>query len=167
MKNLPLCFALSFVLPLSACGGDPLAKDAASYYNQMTPALEQNMALAQEFLEIAALVRKDELHGDKLVRRWKDEIMPLANGLLKDAKAIEPATPQLAELHLGLVEAWDTRARAYHDMYAAWEKSDTTAFARAQQVNLEAKLAEERFFQDANALLDPYGYHLDQFPQAE
>lgn len=167
MKKLSLALTLAPLLPFSACGGDPVGKDAASYYNQMTPALEQNMALAQQFLEIAALVRKEELQGDKLVKLWKSDIMPTADELLADAKAIEPATPQLSELHLALIDAWDDRARSYHDMYSAWEKSDTTAFARAQQANVQAKLAEERYFQDVNALLDPYGYHLDQFPQSE
>lgn len=157
--------ALSMALALGvSCGGDPLAADAATYHAAMTPALTQNMALAQQFLDIAAQVKKKEMDEEAIIRRWQEKVIPLADGLKAEAEAIEPSTPQLQELHGEIKAAWTARSQAYREMQAAYRNNDADGFQKASKANLDAKLAEERYFQEVNALLEPYGYHLDQFP---
>ncbi|MCB9763230.1 MAG: hypothetical protein H6739_25880 [Alphaproteobacteria bacterium] len=165
MTPLHRISALALAASLVACGGDPLSDDAPWYHSQMAPALAQNMELAQQFLEIAAKVRKEEMDGDAVLDRYERRIIPMADALKAEARAIEPTAPQLQTVHQELVEAWTERAEAYRQMHAAYRAGDADAFRTARQRNVEAKLTEERYFQQANALLSPYGVRLDQFPE--
>ncbi|MCP4807196.1 MAG: hypothetical protein GY913_21175 [Proteobacteria bacterium] len=147
-----------------ACSGDPVAADAAAYQDAMAPALATNVELAQEFLEVAAQVKKGDVDADAIHRRWKGSVLPLADDLHEQAQAIHPATPELAGLHAQLVDAWGDRAEAYRSMHSSYAKADADSFQDAFDKNVEAKLAEEDYFNKVNRLLEPYGYHLDQFP---
>ena len=152
------------LLTLVGCGGDPVAADAAAYQDAMAPALATNVELAQEFLALAAKVKKSEVDADEIHATWKKKVIPLAEDLHSQADAIEPSTPELATLHAQLVDAWADRAEAYRDMHAAYKKADADTFQEAFDRNVEAKLAEEDYFNKVNRMLEPYGYHLDQFP---
>lgn len=156
-----LVLVMSLVL---ACGGDPLADDAADYTEAMGKPLSDNMALAQEFLEVAAEVKRGNVDADDIHARWEKRVLPLADQLYDEVQAIEPSTPELAGLHQQLVDAWGDRAEAYHSMHRAYEKADANAYQAAFDKNVESKLAEEDYFGKVNRLLEPYGYHLDQFP---
>ncbi|HJN76398.1 MAG TPA: hypothetical protein QGF58_20895 [Myxococcota bacterium] len=147
-----------------ACGGDPLADDAADYTEAMATPLEDNMALAQEFLEVAAEVKRGNVKADDIHRRWEKRVLPLADKLYDEVQAIQPETPELATLHQQLVDAWGDRAEAYHSMHRAYTKADAEAYQAAFDKNVESKLAEEDYFNKVNRLLEPYGYHVDQFP---
>ena len=161
----PLLALLFLVLGLVlACGGDPLAEDAADYTEAMQQPLADNMALAQEFLEVAAEVKRGNVEADDIHARWEKKVLPMADGLYDQVQAIHPSTPELATLHSQLVGAWGDRAEAYHSMHRAYEKADADAYQTAFDKNVESKLAEEDYFNKVNRLLEPYGYHLDQFP---
>jgi hypothetical protein len=147
-----------------ACGGDPLAQDAAAYNEAMSPVLAENMELAQEFLEVAAQIKRKQVGAEELNVRWEESVLPMADGLYEDARAVQPQTPDLAALHASLVESWGDRAEAYHQMHRAYKRSDSEGFQSAFEKNIESKIAEEEYFRGVNVLLEPYGYHLDQFP---
>ena len=49
-------------------------------------------------------------------------------------------------------------------MHRAYTKADAEAYQAAFDKNVESKLAEEDYFNKVNRLLEPYGYHVDQFP---
>mgnify|MGYP007047043320 CR=1 FL=1 len=147
-----------------ACGGDPLAQDAADYNEAMSPVLAQNMELAQEFLEVAAQIKRKQVGAEELDVRWEAKVLPMADGLFEDARAVHPETPELAALHERLVDSWGDRAEAYHQMHRSYKRSDSEGFQSAFDKNIEAKIAEEEYFRGVNVLLEPYGYHLDQFP---
>ncbi|MCB9797987.1 MAG: hypothetical protein H6741_35365 [Alphaproteobacteria bacterium] len=157
--------ALMAAALLVSCGGDPMAADAEAYHAQLTPSLVRNMELAQQFLDIAARVKKEEMDGDEVLRRWEKRVIPLADTLQSEAEAIEPATPELQALHAELVEAWTARAEAYREMHKAYRADDPDAFNAAAEANKKSKITEEAFFRKANGVLEPYGFHLDQFPE--
>ena len=147
-----------------ACGADPVADDAAAYTVAMQPTLEDNRELANEFLQVAALIHKREIDDEGIVERWDKDIIPSAKALHTAADAVSPATPELEGPHERLVASWADRADSYKEMKAAYAANDDEAFQAAWQKNVEAKIAEEQYFIEVNAVLGAYGYRLDQFP---
>jgi hypothetical protein len=49
-------------------------------------------------------------------------------------------------------------------MSDAWAQNDLVAFEAAKNKNLQSKLDEEKYFQKVNALAQPYGLQIDQYP---
>ncbi len=148
---------------LNGCGDDE-AEAASTYAAQVNPLMVRNGQLARLFLDLATRIRNEQLDAQSVARVFEEQVIPLADGLARDVANIQPALPQLQALHANLVEAWKERARAYHDLLEAFKAADPQAFETAHQVNVRAKLAEEQYFQQLNALLVPYGLRVDQFP---
>ncbi|MCB9741287.1 MAG: hypothetical protein H6740_01540 [Alphaproteobacteria bacterium] len=163
--RIALSALLAATALLTACGGDPLAEDAESYHAQLAPTMVQNMELAKQFLDIAARIKKEEMGGDDVLRRWEKRIIPLADSLQSEAQAVEPATPELQALHAELVEAWTARADSYRAMHKAYRDDDPDGFSAAAEANKKSKITEEAYFRKVNATLGAYGFHLDQFPE--
>lgn len=160
MAPLTLLIAL-----LAGCGSDPVQQDVATYHGAMEPLLARNLVLAQSFLEIASQVKKGETDAPQIAERMAKELGPTAEALRAEAEKIEPVTPQLGEAHAVLVQAWSDRAVSYRAMGDAWAQNDPAAFDAARKKNLQSKLDEERYFQTVNALSQPYGLVLDQYPE--
>jgi len=163
LRPLPALVGACALMSL-ACGADPLADDAASYVVAMQPTLEENAELANEFIQVAAAIHQREIDDEGIIERWDATIVPKANDLHATVDDIQPATPELQGPHEELVASWADRADAYEEMKAAYESNDDAKFKAAQEKNVNAKLAEERYFRDVNAVLSGYGYRLDQFP---
>ena len=147
-----------------SCGGDPIAGAAADYHGRMLPVLLRNQELAQEFVNMATRVRTNELTVEETVEIWQGRIIPLADGLKNDAAAIVTGEPTLDAHHQQLLTAWIARSEAYRSMLKAFRDHDKEAFANARKNNVDAKMAEEAFFNSINNTLRPHGYWLDQFP---
>jgi hypothetical protein len=163
LRPLPLLVLLSAGLAL-ACGSDPLADDTAAYVVAMQPILEDNRELANEFLQVAARIHQRETDDEGIIERWDADIVPLGNSLHTDADAVNPTTLELQGPHEKLVASWADRADSYEEMRSAYQANDDAAFNVAWDKNVEAKLAEEQYFNEVNAVLGAYGYRLDQFP---
>ncbi len=150
-----------------ACGADPVAGDAATYTAAMQPTLQANRELANEFLQVAALIHKREIDDGGIVQRWDKDIISIADDLKDKASAVQPETPELQGPHESLVASWTDRADSYKEMKKAYSSNDDAAFEEAWQKNVEAKIVEEQYFNDVNAVLGPYGYRLEQFPSSK
>jgi len=159
MSPLALLIAL-----LSGCANDPMEQDINAYHDALTPLLAQNVKIAQGFLDVASKVKKGETDAPRIAERLTTELMPIADELRDGATKIEPVTPQLGEVHALLVQAWSARSASYHAMSDAWAQNDLVAFEAAKNKNLQSKLDEEKYFQKVNALAQPYGFQLDQYP---
>lgn len=159
-----LALALLTLTVTAGCGGAAGAQAAQAYHTSMVPLLLKNQELAQEFVNMATRVRTKEITVDETVQIWQGRLIPLADGLQNDSLAIKPADPVLAAHHQRLVTAWSARAEAYRVMLKAYRDHDQAAFAKARLNNVDAKVAEEQFFEQVNATLRGYGFYLDQFP---
>ena len=165
-RPLPL-LALGALAMVLACGTDPVAGDAATYTAAMQSTLEANRELANEFLQVAALIHKREIDDAGIVQRWNKDIISMAEDLTDQANTVQPATPALQAPHASLVLSWTDRADSYKEMKEAYESNDSDAFEDAWQKNVEAKITEEQYFDDVNRVLGPYGYRLEQFPPSK
>lgn len=159
-----LLLTSSLMLGLVACTEDPLAAQAAPYAESMQPLLDDNMKLAEQFLGLAAQIKKEKVDGAGVAQTWSTEVVPLATDLATRAATLQAPEGPLTTEHQLLVEAWTNRAVAYQDLDAAYKGTDPAAFQAAFDANLEAKLGEEEYFRRVNGLLGPYGVHLDQYP---
>ncbi len=155
--------ALLIVL-LSSCATDPMEQEISAYHDALAPLLAQNVKIAQGFLDVASKVKKGETDAPRIAERLTTELMPIADELRDGAAKIEPVTPQLGEVHTLLVQAWTARSASYHAMSDAWAQNDLVAFEAAKNKNLQSKLDEEKYFQKVNALAQPYGLQIDQYP---
>ncbi len=147
-----------------ACGGGAGADAAQAYHTQMVPLLLKNQELAQEFVNMATRVRSNQITVEETVQIWQGRIIPLADGLKNDATAIQPGEPVLTAHHERLVTAWSARSEAYRGMLKAYRDHDQDAFAKARLNNVDAKVAEEQYFEQVNSALRGFGFYLDQFP---
>jgi hypothetical protein len=160
----PILVALLGLFLSTACGGGASARAAGDYHGQMVPLLLKNQQLAQEFVNMATRVRTKEITVEQTVEIWQGRIIPLGDELTAAAKEISPDEPLLATHHEQLVTAWTTRSEAYRTMLKAYRDHDPEAFSKARLNNVDAKVAEEQFFDQVNNTLRGFGYFLDQFP---
>ncbi len=153
------------VLGLLGCG-DPVAEAVASYHERMAPLMVQNTALANRYLALAKAVHKDGTPSDEVARQISTEVVPAAVTLRDAIAAVQPTLEDLASVHAQAVQGWTLQAEAYQAMTAAYEANDLAAFTAAQGRLTEAKVAIDAWEKEANRRLEPYGYHVDEFPQA-
>ena len=156
----PAQLLLPAAVLLAGCGEDPLAADIADYHARLSPILTTNQAMSQQFLELTRGLKDETLDADDIAARWRDQIIPQAEELRAEAVAIEPRTAELQDLHSQLTFAWTERAEAYRQMYEAFEGRQPEAFKSAFARNLDAKRTEEQYFNQVNALLQPYDLKL-------
>ena len=149
---------------LAACGPDPAEEAASGYVAAMQPVLTDNVTLAQEYLDMAGRIKKGALDGGGIAEKMARDIGPLAVKIHKGALAVQPADPQLADLHAQLVNTWSDRAKTYGAMSGAWAAGDDAAYEAARASNLQVKVAEETAFGEINAWLGAHGQYLDQYP---
>lgn len=152
------------VLGVLACG-DPVAEAMADYSTQMAPLMAQNTALANRYLALAMAVHKDRTPPDEVAKQISAEVVPAAEALREAIAAVRPTYPDLATVHGLAVEGWMRQAEAYRAMMAAYEENDLAGFTSAQSQLVEAKVAIDAWVKEANRRLEPYGHHVDEFPQ--
>lgn len=162
MATLPRLPAL-MLLALTACN-DPVAQEMAAYHEAMDPIMTENTRLASQFLVLAQEVLKDKQGTDRVVGRLETEVVPAANAVKTGIEAVEPGLEELADVHQQAINAWTLQAQAYHDMVSAYKNNDPQGFQSGQKKLGQAKVTIENYVKEVNRLLEPYGYHLDEFP---
>ncbi|MFH1468905.1 MAG: hypothetical protein ABIO70_31245 [Pseudomonadota bacterium] len=159
---------LARIAVLLTCGllacGDPVAGEIASYHAAMDPLMTENTRLASQFLSLAKSVRQDQKNLDGVVQLLEAKVVPAAESLKAGAEEVHPGLEELQDIHAQAITAWTIQAKAYEDMVAAWKANDPAAFADAQGRLAQAKVTIESYVREVNRLLEPYGYHLDEFP---
>jgi len=149
---------------LAGCGdGDPLAQDVADYHARVTPTLQTNQSMSQQFLELTQELKGNNISSDEIAQRWEQQIVPQADELKNEVFAIEPQTAELQDLHSQLTFSWSERAEAYHQMLDAFKGNQPDKFKKAFDRNLKAKLTEEQYFNQVNVLLQPYDLQLTPY----
>ena len=152
------------LLALLSCSSDPLQEDVVHYEMEMRSVLVRNRTLADGFTDAASRIGKGATDPGPIVEQLSKNVVPLADALETEVKAISPQTPELRTQHAVLVDAWSVRAAAYRGLAAAWTAGDLTAWDLARKKGADAKLTEEKYFTAVNALARPYGVVIDQFP---
>ena len=148
---------------LLACG-DPIADEVAAYHSAMDPLMAENTRLASQFLVLAKAVHKDQESMDGVVQQIETQVIPAAQQLRGQINGIEPTIEELQDIHQQAETAWSLQAQAYEDMTAAYKSNDPAGFAAGQKKLGQAKVTIESYVKQVNRLLEPYGYHLDEFP---
>lgn len=148
---------------LLACG-DPVAGDIAAYHTAMDPLMGENTRLASQFLVLAKAVHKDQQSMDGVVQQLEDQVIPAAKNLQAGITSVEPGIEELQDVHQQAITAWTLQTQAYEEMVKAFEANDPNGFAAGQKKLGQAKVTIESYVKQANRLLEPYGYHLDEFP---
>jgi hypothetical protein len=110
----------------------------------MGPVLQINGELARDFRQMAARIRSDELSPAQVRGHLEQRILPHSQRLLDSAAAVQPAGPELAQAHGGLVEAWRERTESWTAMAAAWDAGELAAFEDAMTDAAFASRAEDR-----------------------
>ncbi len=148
---------------LIACS-DPVADEVAAYHAAMDPLMAENTRLASQFLVLAKAVHKDEQGMDGVVQQLETQVIPQARDLQAGIAGVDPGLEELQDIHQQAVTAWTLQAEAYNEMVGAFQSNDPQAFASGQKKLGQAKVTIESYVKQANRLLEPYGYHLDEFP---
>ncbi len=151
------------LLGVLACG-DPIADEIAAYHTAMDPLMTQNTQLAAQFLVLAKAVHKDREEMDAVVRQLEAEVYPAAEALQAGIASVEPGIEELADVHQQAITAWSLQTTAYGEMIAAYKSNDVDSFSAGQKKLGQAKVTIESYVKQANRMLEPYGYHLDEFP---
>jgi hypothetical protein len=162
MARFPRLSTLT-LLGMLACG-DPVAEHVAAYHSEMDPLMSENTRLASQFLVLAKAVHKDQGDMDVVVQQLETQVIPAAKELQAGISGIEPGLEELQDIHQQAITAWSLQAQAYEEMVQAFRANDPTAFAAGQKKLGQAKVTIESYVKQANRLLEPYGYHLDEFP---
>ncbi|MAY81072.1 MAG: hypothetical protein CL930_09855 [Deltaproteobacteria bacterium] len=124
----------------------------------------ENDDIGREFLDTALRIKKDELMPQDVADRLDKRIVPRAKKLADKVSLVNPETPSLQSVHVGIVRAWTNRADAYERMHAAWVASDLAEYSRALDDNKTVRKAEDRYLESTNKLLAPYEMKLDITP---
>jgi hypothetical protein len=151
------------LIGLLACG-DPVAEHIAAYHAEMDPLMSENTRLASQFLVLAKAVHKDQGNMDVVVQQLESQVIPAAKELQAGIAGVEPGIEELQDVHQQAVTAWALQAQAYEEMVQAFQANDPATFASGQKKLGQAKVTIESYVKQANRLLEPYGYHLDEFP---
>jgi hypothetical protein len=146
-----------------ACG-DPVADDIGAYHAAMDPLMTENTRLASQFLVLAREVHKDSRGTDGVVQQLETVVIPAAKELQTSIAGVDTEIEELQDIHQQAINAWSLQARAYEEMSAAYKGNDAAAFAAGQKKLGQAKVTIESYVKEVNRLLEPYGYHLDEFP---
>ena len=144
---------------LAACAPDSATKAAEAYAHSMAPLLADDDELARKQVALAQGTTSGKLTAPDVAERYNRELVPEAGALRDRAKAIEPdaALPDLQAPHALLVQAWSDRAGAYLALLQAYRANDMAAFDAAAKKNLDAKAAEEQYFDDVEKVLAAHG----------
>lgn len=162
MSIRALLLALSLI---SACG-DPIADDVAAYHSQMDSLMKQNTAIANKFLGMAKSIHKDKEEASVVAAKLEKEVVPLADELAVSIKQVSTQIEQLNDIHQQAVSAWELQAKAYHDLSKGYADADLETFNKGQKNLSQAKLTIEGYVRQINQAMQPYGYYIDEFPQA-
>ncbi|MGB0641112.1 MAG: hypothetical protein ACPGTU_17375 [Myxococcota bacterium] len=157
-------FRLLPILVLTACFGDARKEATVAYANQMQELMLENDDIGREFLDTALRIKKKELMPKDVAERLSKRIVPRAKKLAANVSAVQPETPSLKNVHVGIVRAWTNRADAYERMHSAWVAGDLAEYSRALEDNKTVRKAEDRYLESTNQLLVPYEMKLDITP---
>ncbi len=152
------------LLTLTACGPTGREADARAYAREMQGLFVENKAIGREFLDVAALVKKQEVTTNELADRFAKRVVPRASELATKVDAIDPGRSGLGPVHSGIERAWSIRAEAYTALSNAWKDADNSAFTRALHDNRAVRKAEERYIEAVNKLLSEHEVVLDPYP---
>lgn len=162
-RILPLMM-LSAVL--ASCG-DPMAQEAGTYYTAVEPLMRKNSLLAAQFLNMTAAIYKDKVGIEKIADQVTKQVVPMAEELKTGMQAVKPQAEALADVHQQAVAAWTTQAEAYQEMMKAFDDKNLEGFNNACKKVGQAKVMVENYVRNANAVIEPYGYHLEEFPDIQ
>ena len=157
-------FLFTSFLALAACGEHGRSADAKAYAAEMQTLFVENKAISREFLDVAALVKKQELTPNEVADRFKDRVVPRAQSLAEKVDAVDPGSSGLEQVHSGIERAWSIRAESYAALAQAWDDADNGASTRAMHDNRSVRKAEERYIEAANRLLFEHQLELDPYP---
>ncbi len=161
---MPIIAVTLLVATGTACeDNSPEAVAARAWAKDIEPLLHENSLLAEQVLEGAAEIYNGQPDAAAATKRWRDNVVPVAQHLQHQAELVEPP-PVWAEPHTVLVATWTDRAGAYTDILVALETGDKELWTAGRKRSDSAKLAEEKWFQDTNKALSAYDIALDQFP---
>ena len=169
-RALPTSIRVALVAGgLLACGPDSGEVDARAYVDAVSRLMVRDGALAAEQEEwVGKLARsaagEGGVDGAEVARVWATRVRPEADALAGEARRITPTNPALSDAHARLVKAWTERAAAYGEITEAWTRGDEAAFDAARAHGLRARLEEEAYFPEANAVVGAWGLSVRQYP---
>lgn len=152
------------LLTVLACGQLGKDSDAEAYAAAMQRLFVENNAISREFLDVAVLVKKQELAAGEIAERFSKRVVPRATALAQKVDAIDPGSSGLEQVHSGIERAWAIRAESYSALADAWTSADNAAFTRAMHDNRSVRKAEDRYIEAANRLLREHELQLDPYP---
>jgi hypothetical protein len=166
MSILPCVLAVSGLL---ACGPDPDEVDARAYVDSVGRLMERDGALAAEQEALVGKLARSasgegSVDGAEVARVWATRIRPEADSLAAEARRLAPTNPALADAHARLVKAWTERAAAHGEVADAWTRGDEAAFDAGRAHGLRARLEEEAYFPEVNAVVGAWGLAVRQYP---
>jgi hypothetical protein len=165
LARTPTLLLLLALLQFAFSCGDHRAEAIATYHAAMDAQMIENAQVASRFLVLARSISKDKADTDVVARQIESDVVAQSDRLKDAIAAIKTDLPELKEIHEQAVSAWTLQAKGYHDVVSAYKGNDLDAFAQAQKEIGQAKVMAETYIKEVNGFLEPYGYHLDEFPQ--
>ncbi len=157
-------FALSLAV---GCQPDPVATDLDNWYYGIGAVMVENTALAVKFQDFAAEIKstkkKGKLSPKAVASHLKDNLLPLAVTISEHADSVRPSLPEHQELHDSLATIWTDRRDTYANIIEAWNNDNPGDLTAAMVHCQELRISEGMWFESANAVLEPKGYHFDEY----
>ena len=161
LKTAQLFFVVVLTVLLVGCQKDPVVLDYQVYHSDMQPILLNNGDLAEEFRDMAALVKRKQVSAGEIGTKLDDRLVPLAEKVVTDARNVTIKLDDLRLAHGELVAVWEERVDCYRAIIAAWKAEDLDAFDGAIQNNFANKRQEELAIAAINDLLMVYSVTRD------
>jgi len=163
-RAVPAVPSIALAVGMLACGDEPAAEAEHGYHRELQPLIVDNAKMAKDFQVLAARIKKDSPGATDVGKRLDRQFIPSAQNLADRARAIDPATPELAGAHELLVASWDARVEHYEGVREAWKAQDLDAFQAAVDAGYTARTLEERYFREVNIALAPAALTLQPYP---
>ena len=154
----------ALVVGLAACETGPAAQAELDYHASLQPIIADNVKMSKDFQALAARIKKDAPDAKDVGKRLDRQFIPSAQQLAERARAVQPLTPELADAHGLLVQAWDARVQHYEGVRDAWQAQDLDAFQAAVDSAYTSRTLEERYFREVNIALSPAAVTLEAYP---
>jgi hypothetical protein len=142
---------VSVPVAVAAFRDDAVAVDLTRYVNVDLASVRAAEAEVNAIASAAMDIAKKE--GDAaLAKHFEDKLLPAVDGLLAKARAIDPRTTEVRELHRAYVASVEQRRQAYAELADAVRKNDATLLAAAKTRLQDAQAAGASYLARSQAL---------------
>ena len=150
--------AISFILLLGC--GDQVSKDLENYIENQMPALET----AEENIinSFNSELNNKSSGDDALLKALNEEVIPCSDELIEAAKAVEPKTDELNQVHAIYIDAMTSQNQGFKKLAEAISNNSNADMAKeANALLTKSDETCNTFVKELHKLADEHDYEIN------